>query len=264
VLSHGDPGLQRRNARARGLQLRLGARQVEVGAAAMRQPQLHQAQRVLLIGGIGLGQMQTLLPAAQIGVAGRDLGRNGDLQRSQIGGTGTQVGAAGLDAAAHATEQVQLPARVDAGAVAALAARPAWCLAFAASLLQRLARQGERRELIKTAFAQQGLGRIEPRQRSAQILVGPQGLLDQLRELRILELAPERGIGAGLGDACCGTADGSARANCAPAWGSSGVRKSGPTAQPASRAERPATAYASACRRRGLGISDMAALQGCG
>jgi hypothetical protein len=43
----------------------------------MRQPQLHQAQRVLLIGGIGLGQMQALLPAAQIGVAGRDLGRNG-------------------------------------------------------------------------------------------------------------------------------------------------------------------------------------------
>ena len=164
----------------------------------MRQPQLHQAQRILLIGGIGLGQMQALLPAAQISVAGRDLGRNGNLQRSQIGGTGTQVGAAGLDAATHATEQVQLPARVDAGAVAALAARPAWSLAFAASLLQRLARQGERGKLIKTTFAQQGLGRIESRQRTAQLLVGPQGLLDQLRELHILELTPERGIGADL------------------------------------------------------------------
>ena len=199
MLSHGDPGLQHGNARARGLQLRLGARQVEIGAAAMRQPQLNQAQRVLLIGGVGLSQLQALLPAAQIGVAGRDLGRNGDLQRSHIGGTGTQLGAAGFDVAAHATEQIQLPARIDSGAVAALAARPAHGLAFAASLLQRLARQGKRRELIKTAFAQQGLGRIEPRQRSAQILVGPQGLLDQLRELRILELAPERGIRTGLG-----------------------------------------------------------------
>ena len=198
VLGHGDPGLQCRNTRARSLQLRLGARQVEVGAAAMRQPQLYQTQRVLLIGSIGLGQLQALLPATQVGVAGRDLGRNGDLQRSQIGGTGAQVGAAGLDAAAHATEQVQLPARVDAGAVAALAARPAHGLAFAASLLQRLARQGERGELIKTAFAQQGLGRIQPRQCTAQILIGPQGLLDQLRELHILELAPERDIGPDL------------------------------------------------------------------
>ena len=204
VLGHGDPGLQRRNARARALQLRLGARQVEVGAAAVRQPQLHQAQRVLLIRGIGLGQMQALLPAAQIGVAGRDLGRNGDLQRGQVGGTGAQVGAAGLDVATHTTEQVQLPTRVDADAVAALAARPAWCpawcLAFAASLLQRLTRQGERGELIKTAFSQQGLGRIESRQCTAQLLVGPQSLLDQLRQLPILELAPERRIGTGLGE----------------------------------------------------------------
>ena len=185
---------QCRDARRGGFQLRAGAGGVEVGAGAGIEARLHQVERLLLVVAVGAGDAQAFLGAAQVDVAARDLAGNRHLQRAQVGGAGLGLGAAGLDAAAHATEQVKLPARRNAGApllAVARGARRARRLIGAAAHVGGLALRGDRRQRVEARAAQQGVGAVVAGQRDAQVVVGAQGVLHQLHQLRIAEAVQE-------------------------------------------------------------------------
>ena len=234
-MRHRDLRFQRRHARQRGLQLRACARGVELGAAAGVEARLHQAQRFALVLGVVAGDAQAFLQATQFDVAARDLADDRDLQRVQVGRGGPGLGALRLDVAAHATEQVELPARVGlhvvALAVAIVAATPGAWSALGARIAGGGA-GGHRREAVELGVAQQRVGAVVAGQRDAQVVVGDQRLLDQPRQQRVVEALPELGIGLrcrGLDRGSVGTAGvvgrggataavaPSSRANCA-AW----------------------------------------------
>src|SRR5690606_26785645 len=112
-----DLRLQRGNARGSGFELGTRARGVELGAAAGAQARVDQAQRLALVGGILACHAQALLQAAQVEVRAGHLADDRDLRGSQVRRARGRVRAACLDTATDPAEQVQLPARLDPGAV---------------------------------------------------------------------------------------------------------------------------------------------------
>src|SRR3546814_11807124 len=88
------------------------------------------------------------------------------LRRLEICGAGRGAGAIGFHPAADAAKQVQLPARVDAGAVAfavAVAARHARRLVRAGARIAALGAGGDGREVVELRAAQQRVGGSEGR-----------------------------------------------------------------------------------------------------
>ena len=75
VLRDRDRRLERRNARQRRLELRAGARGVELGAASRGETHLDEAQRLALVVGVLARHAQALLQTAQLQVASRHLAR---------------------------------------------------------------------------------------------------------------------------------------------------------------------------------------------
>src|SRR3546814_13925198 len=139
---------------------------VEPGAAPGVQARVDQAQGLALVVGVLAGHAQALLQAAQVEVGARDLAHDRHLRRLEIGGAGRGTGAIGFDPAADAAEQVQLPAGIDAGAVAfavAVAARHARRLVRAGARIAALGAGGDGREVVELRAAPPRIGRSEER-----------------------------------------------------------------------------------------------------
>src|SRR5690606_36419035 len=63
--------------------------------------------------------------------------------------------------------------------------------------VRRFGAGGDRRDVVQAGAAQQGIGALVVGQGDAQVVVGLQRGDDQRVQLRVLELAPERGGGGG-------------------------------------------------------------------
>ena len=116
-------GFERADGAERGAQLRLGARGVELGAAAGFEAHLRQIQRRLLVRDVAARDVELLLLATQFEVGARDLRRDDDLRVALRGFDSAELRVAGFEAAAHAAEEVELPERVEAGVVVLRLAR---------------------------------------------------------------------------------------------------------------------------------------------
>ena len=101
--------MQRRNAGERRLELRFGARAVELGAAARIQARLREAERLSLVFGIADSHIQLFLQAAQHEVVSRDFGGDRDLRITQLRDGYLLVRARCFAAATHAPEKIQFP-----------------------------------------------------------------------------------------------------------------------------------------------------------
>ena len=134
--------------------------------------------------------VELLLHPAQLEVVARHLGGHGDLGIGQAGLFGFQVGTCGLRGATLAAEQVQLPAGIEAQAVAlagrALAAVGQVRLAAAVVV----AAGGGVRGLVEAVLDEHRARLRHPRQGDAQVVVGRQRLRHQSLQHRVAELRP--------------------------------------------------------------------------
>src|SRR5262245_20025775 len=110
-----DRGLDRWNARERGLELCACSRRVELRAAPGIEPCLRDRQRLPLVVRVALGDGELILQSPKHEVVARDLGGDGDLRIAHPLDCRTLVGARRLDVAANATEEVELPRCVETG-----------------------------------------------------------------------------------------------------------------------------------------------------
>ena len=101
-------GDERRNRRFRLREARLCARDIELAPSAELEPHTGEIERFSAVAQVLLRDAQPLLHAAQLDVVTRDLGRDQHLRVVQVRDGRVGIGARGLDAAAHAAEEIEL------------------------------------------------------------------------------------------------------------------------------------------------------------
>ncbi len=214
----GDFPLQRWNARKRALQLGPGAYAVELGSAPRLKTRIDQRQRLALILGIGLGHAQLFLQPAQAHVLFDQLADHDHLHGAQVGGRSLGLGLLALHGTSHTTEEVEFPQRGDTGVetlVVTLRARGLGHLVGAGALVGGTGLGGDAGRQVATRLAQQRQAAVVARQGDAQVVVGLEGLLDQLGQQRIVETAPEVALDGLRGDEFrLGTHEGSRFRQC--------------------------------------------------
>ena len=147
-----------------------------------------ELQRLRLAGEVVAGNAEQDLPGANVDVTQRHFGRqrHPGVVQARLGRC--EVGLGGLDAAAHAAEHVEFPARVETSAeeIARVAA---------ADLLARLAAAGAARcghagILPGGGYRAACAGLAQFRLRAAQVGAGLQGFIDQPGQQRIVQALP--------------------------------------------------------------------------
>ncbi len=109
-----------------------------------------------------------------------------------LASTASELRRAGLETAAHAAEEVELPEGIEAGVVELGAARRAGQGLFARHPRLGVAAAGrDRRREIEGHVATQGARLGDARQRDAHVVVRHQRHVDQLVERRVVEVLPE-------------------------------------------------------------------------
>jgi hypothetical protein len=202
----GDRRFERRDRAAGRGQLRLGARRIELGAAAGVEPRLGEVESRSLVRDVTARDVELLLLAAQLEVRARDFGGHGDERVAPFGFDGAELRIGGLEAAANAAEEIELPDRIEAGVVELGLARCAGLRGGSGgALLCITAARVDRRQEIEGRVAAQGAGRAHARLRDAQVVIGRECLRHEILERRVMERLPELAdvaiarVGCGLG-----------------------------------------------------------------
>ena len=151
---------------------------------------LGQSQRLALVREAAIEHRQLLLDAAQLEVVQRHLGGDADAHAGERGLEALGVGRRGGDRRPDAAEQIELPGRVEAGAVGVdpdrLVDEPR--LRLLADVDERAGRN--RRIAPAAIFVEDGARLIEARERGADVAIGVERRVLELLEHGILELPP--------------------------------------------------------------------------
>ena len=110
--------LQHRQLRFHRAQPGIGAGHVLLRAGTDVRTRTNQPQRLALVVDVALGHIDAQLRAAQVEVITRDFGEQRHLRILQRRGARFGLRAGRFDRAAHAAEQIDLPAGIEAGAIA--------------------------------------------------------------------------------------------------------------------------------------------------
>jgi hypothetical protein len=157
-------------------QLRLGARRVEFGAAPGVQAHLGELQRLALVVHIAACHRELRLLTAQFEVRTGDLGRDRYLGVAQRGLGALHLCALRFDIAAHATEEVELPERIEPGVVEApvAASFPVGAFELVLDVEEPYAGRGRQKGDRKLRLATLGACLDQMPERNAQVVVGIQ------------------------------------------------------------------------------------------
>ena len=163
----------------------------QLAAGAEVEARLGQALRFAQADQNAPCHVQPLLRAAQLEVVARHFGGHCHLHRLQVVALRLQVRMRGLGTAAHATEQVQVPGRIEAGRVTVgLHAALAFDGLLGAGAFHA---GGHVRRQVPAPFGEHRTRFVHARDCDANIGIGEQRFAHQLVEHRVVELAPPRG-----------------------------------------------------------------------
>ena len=196
---HGAPDgrLERENTGPGGIELGPRPRGIERRAPAALQARDGQSERLTLVVGVVPGDRELMLGPAQLEVIARHLGQQAheDIVQGSLGGI--TLRGAGLNGAAHAAEEIELPERVEPNVVElTIPIRTAKALQgrFALLFIGIRSVRDDGRVAIKGGFVPQGPGLPQPCGGDAQIMVAGHREIHQPFELLILESLPPAGV----------------------------------------------------------------------
>ncbi len=165
---------------------------VQFAAGAQLRAGLGQALGIAQVVQRGARHRDAFLRAAQLEIVARHFRGHGDLRIGHPGLLGFQVGARRLAGAALASEQIELPAGIEAQAVALGQHARAAGVRIRRLAAAVVAVGGNVRRLVQTLFGEDRARLVHVRQGDAQVEVGDQALVHQLLQHRVVELRPPR------------------------------------------------------------------------